>query len=249
MFETCSCQVHNFGIDNFEVTMQAPDELHAKCLGVDQRYCGVVLVRALLDDVWGTSKTSADELLQAGVLQMRVALASYYATERRLDPDRKLSKIDRITVSMLGDIHKPCLHSKGGEAKDLVKFVTQLCKLNAQTNDFYKIGAIAGDALLEFNSIVRMNSAVLPNADQQALVKASVRHVTTYAALGGAYVPKHHEFIHLALASKWFGNPRNISTWHDEHENGCVARLCVTIHPDTFCESVFERIMVLELLV
>ena len=54
-------------------------------------------------------------------------------------------------------------------------------------------------------------------------------------------VYKHHGMIHMVLMASFIGNPRHISTYQDEHENGVCARTGLRCHGLTFAKSVFER--------
>jgi hypothetical protein len=79
-------------------------------------------------------------------------------------------------------------------------------------------------------------------AARNRLVASAVNHVVFYKAAGGHLVPKHHGLIHMALSAGGQGNPKCVSTYEDEHENGVDAKVCLHVHGATFQSSTFERI-------
>ena len=77
---------------------------------------------------------------------------------------------------------------------------------------------------------------------REKLLTSMVNHVALYRGAKGHMVYKHHGAIHMALMAGWIGNPRHISTYEDESENGQTARIALHVHGSTFAKSVFERI-------
>jgi hypothetical protein len=194
--------------------MQTSDELHTMALGVDQRYVGHVLWKALLANVYNVSQTSKAEMAQAGVLKMRAELSEYYKRLHRLHPGRLLSKVDKITVKMLGKKSSPCLAAKGGESSDLVEYAVQICDRHASTNAFFSVMAVAGKALMEARCIFGNYSRNLPRNVYLDLVDCCRRFLCTYKAARCHMVPKCHDYMHLCLAAGRSGNPRTTSSWY-----------------------------------
>ncbi len=77
---------------------------------------------------------------------------------------------------------------------------------------------------------------------RRLLVEAIKNHVIFYKAAGGHLVSKHHGAIHMALDAGRTGNPKFLSTYEDESENGLIAQIGLHVHGAAFAKSVFERI-------
>jgi hypothetical protein len=102
--------------------------------------------------------------------------------------------------------------------------------------------ARAGEALMEMYDVMEQESRCMSLAARQHLVSSAVNHVVFYKAAGGHLVHKHHGVIHMALSASNVGNPKCVSTYEDEHENGVVAKIGIHVHGSTFAKSVFERL-------
>jgi hypothetical protein len=50
------------------------------------------------------------------------------------------------------------------------------------------------------------------------------------------------EEFYYPLSATWIGNPKCVSTYEDEHENGVVARVGLHTHGSSFARTIFERI-------
>ena len=105
-----------------------------------------------------------------------------------------------------------------------------------------KLLAKAGDHLLEAYEVMSSEPPRMSLQGREKLVSSMVNHVELYRAAKGHMVYKHHGSIHMALMAGWIGNPRHISTYEDEHENGQIAKIALHAHGSTFAKSVFERI-------
>ena len=77
---------------------------------------------------------------------------------------------------------------------------------------------------------------------REKLISSMVNHVVLYKAAGGHLVYKHHGAIHMVLLAGFQGNPKSVSTYENEHENGVVAKIGVRVHGASFSKSVFERL-------
>jgi hypothetical protein len=225
------------------------DELHCMALGVEQRYVGQVFARALRTNVFACVSTTIEDLLAYGSLALASELKPYYRNEAKLNPHRKLSRVDKFHHNMLGkDLDRPCLKAKGGETMDLVKYAVSLAKQHSADDDDMLLFVNAGNALLGIREIFRKYPRKLPDDIIINLFSLGKRHVTTMIAAGCHSVPKHHQFMHMLFDSKRNGNPKSYSAWYDEHENGVLARMCVRLHVVTFNTSVFERLLLQEFL-
>jgi hypothetical protein len=234
--------VHSFGIEHFEVVNFCECTLHTLDLGASQRFCATAMTQALLCNIFKLPYRGKTQLVKRGSPYLGKAIKKYYKREHKATPWKKLSTLSKcFTWRDLGGIKKPCLKAKGGETRGLVKFCTELmqkhkCKQKGQ------LLARSGEALMDFYAVMEEESRCMSFKAKRRLVSAAVNHVSFYKAAGGHLVHKHHGLIHMALSAGRIGNPRCVSTYEDEHENGVVARIGLHVHGSTFAKSVFERL-------
>jgi hypothetical protein len=176
---------------------------------------------------------------------MRSDIKEYYKSWQKRFPHKQLSKLSKaFSYLHLGKVKKPCLKAKGGQTRCLVRFCTELMqKHDCGANG--KLLAQAGKALLDMYDIMEGEPRRMSLISRRLLVDSVVNHVVFYKAAGGHLVSKHHGALHMALAAGNTGNPRHISTYEDESENGVVAKIGLHVHGSTFSKSVFERLELL----
>ena len=104
-----------------------------------------------------------------------------------------------------------------------------------------KVLAKAGEALFDVYEVMEQEPRRMTLQARNRLIASMVNHVTLYRSAGGHMVYKHHGAIHMALNAGFQGNPRHVSTYEDEHENGETAKISLRVHGSTFAKSVFER--------
>ena len=231
--------VHALGINHFEVVHFCEDT-HTLDLGVAQRFCATAMVTGLRLNIYKLPGPKS-KLLRRGCIRMAKDIKQYYKDEGRRNPWKKLSQLSKtFSFKDLGQLSKPCLKAKGGQTRCLVKFCTGLMqKYDCGPNG--KLLARAGVALMEAYDIMHLEPRRMSFKARQGLLVAMINHVVCYQAAGGHLVYKHHGAIHLALMAGWFGNPRHVSTYEDEHENGVLAKIGLRVHGSTFAKSIFER--------
>ena len=171
-------------------------------------------------------------------------IKALYADEHKANPWKKMTKLPKtFSWRQLGSFNKSCLKAKGGQTRCLVKFCAQLMhRHNCGTKGAAL--AKAGDALLQLYKTMENEPRRISTKAAQTMIASIVNHVAFYQDAGGHMVYKHHGAIHMALNAQWQGNPRHVSTYEDESENGVCARIGLRAHGLTFAKSVFERIEV-----
>ncbi len=236
--------VHSLGIDGFQIGHFCECTLHTLDLGVAQRFCGTAIVKALKCNIYKLPLRSAKKLVQMGSHKIAKDIKQYYKDEHKANPWKKLSQLSRTFYwKHLGPIKYPCLKAKGGQTRCLVKFCTGLMqKYGHDCGTSGQYLAKAGQALLNAYDVMDIEPRRMCILATQRLMSAMVNHVVFYRAAGGHLVYKHHGCIHMALMAGWIGNPKCVSTYEDEHENGVVAKIALVAHGSTFAKSVFERI-------
>jgi hypothetical protein len=234
--------VHSLGINGFTVLGFAECTLHTLDLGVAQRYNATAMVRALKANVYKLPYKTQTALVQRGSLAMGKDIKTYYTAEHKLNPWKKLSVLPKtFSYRQLGKVAQPCLKAKGGQTRGLVKFATQLMQKH-DTTEKGKLLAMAGNALLELYETMESEPRVVSFSARKQMVSAMVNHDVFYRAAGGHMVYKHHGALHMVLSAGWHGNPKFVSTYEDEHENGVIARVGLHVHGLTFAKSIFERL-------
>ena len=153
-----------------------------------------------------------------------------------------LSRIDKLTLGMLGDSSDPNLSAKGGEIRDILPFVVKelrshVSKLGEGGEHMLK----AGEHLLEWYAIVETCMRRMSVAAQRDLLDHYLNHVASYRAAGGICVPKHHQALYMCIMTHFWGNPKYYTTYPDESENGTAGRVAKRCHPMTFAKSFFQR--------
>jgi len=240
--------VHSFGIDHFEVRYFCECTLHTLDLGVASRFCGTAMVLALQCNIYKLPYRGPTQLVIRGVGRMGVKIKDYYDREHKKQPDKPLSRLDKsFTWKNLGSLSEPSLKAKGGATRGLVKFCVELMQENQGGLKGKKLMrmsnlARAGEALMKMYAEMEREPRCMSFAARHRLVASAVNHVVFYKAAGGHLVHKHHGLIHMALSAGGQGNPKCVSTYEDEHENGVDAKVCLHVHGATFQSSTFERI-------
>ena len=199
-------------------------------------------MRCLMADAFSTGCRLQEDRLEEGVLRLRERLEMYYDRKYVLEPCKEICRIKRITVGMLGDPERPCLHAHAGETKSLVDFCVELTTEFTDVRGFRLLHG-SGQALLEYNTICKNEPRKLYFSVQQQLWDACLNHLRLYELAGGHIVPKHHAMVHQTLEACHFGNPAFAATWQDEHENGIVKSAGVTAHVATFAKTIFQKII------
>ena len=238
--------IHTFGIKHFTLNCFTNCRLHTVDMGVGQRWAGESLHYMLYKDVFQTRLATKEDRQNAGALILRARLKAYYRRLRLLDPFHRITEISKFTYSMLGD-GAPYLHAKGAESKHILKFVQALLmEFSSQLGEKGMHLAVAGQALLDWNAMIDNAQRMLTISERDRLIQLCVRHLINYEMAGGHFVPKHHSWVHMTQAIAKHGNCKHTSTYQDEHENGVVASVASRVHPLTFTESVFAKLIARE---
>ena len=244
--------VHSLGIDHFLVRYFCECTLHTLDLGVAQRFCGTAMVLALQCNFYNLSCSGKTQLVRRGVGRMGADIKAYYKAEQKQNPDKQLSRLaSTFTYKSLGvNLDAPCLKAKGGETRGLVKFCVKLMhdavrkQVGLKAKKLRRMSnlAQAGEKLMDMYAVMEREPRCMSLEARQKLLASAVNHVLLYKLAGGHLVPKHHGIVHMALSAGQQGNPKFVSTYEDEHENGSDAKVGLHVHGMTFEVSTFERI-------
>ena len=196
---------------------------------------------ALLSNIYKLPDKTQSMLVKKGSQRIAKYLKAYYNAEHQANPWKQLFKPPKtFNEKMLGSVRKPCLKAKRGQTRCLVKFCAQLMhKHKSSPNGKFALLAKVGDSLLKFYQVMEDEPRQISYKAGQRLIEHMV-YVVLFAAAGGHLVYKHHGAVHLALNARKQGNPRHVSTYEDEHENGVCARIGARTHGLTFSKTIFE---------
>lgn len=111
------------------------------------------------------------------------------------------SKVDQLSLLMLGPRKKPELHVQASEARHFVPFLVGLLR---QYQEHLAAGAFllqAGEALQGYYALLEQHERLMPDASRIELMNLCLKHCTlmkTVASTTGTrLLPKHHLWYHL----------------------------------------------------
>ena len=240
--------MHNYGIDNFTKDGLVDDTLHTMALGIEADWNGTSMMRLLQKNFSNSTRTTKHEKFEDGLACFRTRLKTYYKNGHDANPDYKWSRIDRLTLKMLGKENNPTLKAKGGETNDITLFVLGNVRSCATLDPLLPHLVQAGQELQNIKGILRQFKRKIPVPERHVLMTSCVRFLT-FAKIGLMKLkPKAHRFMHMIRNIGKNGNPRTYGTWWDEHDNGIIAGQAKTVHARHFSEGSFLRILAKETL-
>jgi hypothetical protein len=137
------------------------DSLHTCYLGPWQRWCMYVFWSLIVRNVWDCGG-NAESRHQSCIIRLRSDLMTHY---KHLDKDtaERTTRLEDLTVKMLGTRSKPKLKTKAAETKHLVPFCldmlgTHMGKLGLKGQALLR----AGQCLKRFDAILEEQPRVLP---------------------------------------------------------------------------------------
>ena len=112
------------------VTSLTVDTLHALYLGVMNKWCSIVLWFRISKGVFGAMGPT-EEQVRNSVLVMRHALMAWYGDYRQEHPSKVLTRLNDLTMKMLGTEDSPKCKTKGAETWGLLLFLIHSLNLHA----------------------------------------------------------------------------------------------------------------------
>jgi len=145
------------------------DVLHALYLGVMNRWCAIVIWFLFSSGIFGANG-AADENIRNSILLLRNALMNWYGEERRANPSRVLTRLNDLTIKMVGTRAEPKCKTKGAETFAMLLFLVQLLgkyanRLSAAGRRLHR----AGSALVRLVEIWDSCGRVMQPAARQEL--------------------------------------------------------------------------------
>lgn len=179
------------------------------------------------------------------MLVLRRKLEVFYRRERTLAPDpRAVYSVGRLTLQMLGDLSAPKLKAKAAECRGMLPFAAELLGEHVSSmGDRGRFLLLAARSLIRIYQLLRENPRVMPHDVRTELMDQMLRMLHSYKEAGGHLVPKHHLMFHLIRNVSEHGNARAYHCFYDESLNGKIAKIASKLHPRTFAETVFRRLL------
>lgn len=101
------------------------DLLHNGPLWYEERHTGLCLWSTIEHNVFNSPAHLQADRFNVSIKILRGKIFSHYRAEELVNPDYKLSRMQKMTLNMLGKRNHPVLHGNAGETRCLVRF----CKL------------------------------------------------------------------------------------------------------------------------
>lgn len=220
----------------------AIDILHTLFLGPALVLAGHVLWLFIDADVWGLGAGESREgRWQNNVQHLWMMIRSYYAEQRRLNPTKKLTELENLTLNMMGSKKGSLPNFKAVETKHIMPFCVQL--LRDSTNlPGERRSLLLGAASALQNMIQTLDeSPVLINASVGHTLCDQYKRFMGFCTVSGVPLkPKYHLLGHLLQRSVRVGNPRLYSTFEDEGLNGVLKAIGGVAHRAVWEYRVFS---------
>ena len=240
------CDELGIGMDMFTI-----DTLHTLHLGVFQFWLARCLWLFISTDAYSTGAAYSVDRISATLNSLMSELKDWYPAyeqSRPLTPQgsrKPVTRVTRITMSMLGTEAAPVVKLKGAETRHFIPFVLrEVQRLREKMVGHVDIDAliIAGEALLEYTEILATQPRRIPRDVCTHLEALCKQHLDSCSACGIAFKPKHHLYWHLTVRIRHQGNPRMYSTYLDESLNRFIANTAGSCHRMTFERRLFAKV-------
>ena len=176
------------------------DTLHTLYLGVVQRLVSAIVWRVMHANPWGFRGPKKVQL-ELACRQLRAHLMRWFAAEA-LPASLRLGD---LTLPMLGSAEEGpagcSMRLKAVETTTLLPWSLALLGTFGEAIQYADELRVAGEALVEYLTIIRTQPLVIPPADQQRLFESCQRHLIMAERAGVHFVPKHHMWLHMTYRS------------------------------------------------
>lgn len=209
----------------------AVDILHTVYLGLALFFVGCVFWEIIDGHLWRLGQgLPRDGRWQANAQNLRSFLREYYAAQRRIRPEKPLTELEDLTISMMGNEKGALPKVKAIETKHLLPFVVDLIRRLPFEEPLRANLRGAGTSLRDF---------VMAIDDRPGNVEPHVLHIMyeTYKRFvhfcelaGVPRKPNNHLFGYLVQRTEWTGNPRLYRTSEDEGLNAVLKSVGIAAH-------------------
>jgi hypothetical protein len=230
------CDIPGVGLHSIRIDM-----LHCFYLGVAQDFCAACLWLCITEKIFVQHKTQ-DETEILSIMQIRQKLWAWYSVQERENPDQQLTRLDDLTVKMLGPRDEPEMKSKGAETKCLIPFCVYLLRQHTEAlGSKGRILVKCGEALIGFMDVLKSSPRRMDVESLQRLHDHTLNLILYWDGAGLAFKPKMHLLVHLVHFASWSGNPSYHTTFADEGMNKILADIARSAHRAVFEYRVFAH--------
>ena len=230
-----------FTIVGFSMASLRLDVMHVFDLGIAQWAIGTVFMNILLNNAFRSTMEHADARLMQNLIRLRKRIRAFYSKECT----RETSRIDRLTMKMLGTRALPRLKAKAAETRHLLPLAVKLVseyKGQLGEHGFFIKGAV--ENLAAVYKVMRESPRKMPPAKIAALERHMGIFLAFWKASTGHCYYKHHMGWHLVERAKVDGNPKCYHTYPDENENRLMGKVAKSVHGGRrFYEAVLEKVL------
>jgi hypothetical protein len=213
------------------LTMQV-DILHCLFLGPCLDFIAQGLWLLVDYDSFCTGASTIDSKLLITVLRIRGLLWVWYKDQKKLKPDKDITRLEDLTVGMMGTSSSRTFKCKAVEAKHLVPFVVcTLTKfmdsLGEQGRRMWRVGL----ALVEFIDLLdAMPKVARETSTIQRLYDCFNSFHRYWRNANLPLKPKLHMLSHLVQRTAEHGSPNSYATFTDEGINRTLANIGRAAH-------------------
>ena len=225
--------------DGLTLTHFVVDLLHAVHLGIAQDFCGAVFWHCITSGLFVTGR-SPSETAQISVQHLRSLLWSWYSNASKELVGAEITRLEDLTVSMLGTAASPACKTKGAETRWLIPFCVHLLSeykdpLGQRGKTLARVGRALLDLVEEWQ--VAPRRLLAPNLQRMSDAMLTLLRFWTEASLPKK--PKLHLVSHLVSNSALSGNPSFHALWLDESLSRTLANICKAAHTSVWEYRVF----------
>ena len=161
-------------------------------------------------------------------------------------------KVWNLTLGMLSDKY---LKAKAAETHGLLGFVMEILQKHkdslvaghtAEARTLFDLLSRAGEEALKFDAVLERHSRAINTEICTALFNHYNAFISLCARADVPILPKAHMVYHMVQRALRQGNPRMYSTYIDESYNGNIARVCRSVHRQTWALGVYRKLAMLE---
>jgi hypothetical protein len=226
-------------VDGFALIHFVVDLLHAVHLGIAQDFCGAVFWHCITSGLFVTGR-SPSETAHISVQHLRKLLWSWYNNANEEMVGAEITRLEDLTVSMLGTAASPACKTKGAETRWLIPFCVHLLSeykdpLGQRGKHLARVGRALLDLVEEWQ--VAPRRLLAQNLQRMSDAMLILLRLWTEAAL--PLKPKLHLASHLVSHSALSGNPALHALWLDESLNRTLANICKAAHASVWEYKVF----------
>ena len=172
------------------------DWMHCLSLGVFCFLLGHFLHELIAKDAWRI-RCGTKQVFELSIVRIRSGIFDWYDAEEKAG--RNHSRLQALTVQMLGPTKAPFLKLDAGETNGFLRYAhgVLLPQFGAKLGGRAKPYKLALDSCVTLLDICWPHKRQIPPDQVQRFCDAAVQHLQTLEDLGPSQRPKHHQTMEL----------------------------------------------------